>query len=403
MSEQATSPTETATPAAPKPNGPLVVEMPKVQTGAHGMAELLVQRRKEKQEAVVPSPVDPAVTPPAEPEATADEAPPEPDGADELVVEDEPAPQVAEAAEEAETEDEDEGQDPEPSPDELVDVAGDDGDDADDTIGPFRIDGRDVYLGVDEVHDLVSKSSAAESRFKEAAEERRQAQTLRETAESRRGEIEQRLERLDVALATSDIPEPDWNKVLEEQGSEALQRLQLQWQAHQKTRDDLVKARDDERAKIEAERNAEQVKWVEEQTSAFSDALRRELRKTGKVKGAALDKAMKAEIGRMADYAQEAGFSQEETAGIVDQRLLGVLRKAMKYDALQAEKPRVTKKVREAPPAAAPKLAPESKQTKRQKLRAALVEKVQQAQGKGVHASAKARAELMQFDRQKAS
>lgn len=396
MSEQAQTP-ETGTPATPTDAGALLFEMPKVPGGPHEMAKRLAEHRKAKQEATA-QPAEVTEAPDADPtEAEAAQATPKPDVADEP----EEAVEAAETDEDAEIEAA-EGEEPEAAIEEPEDVAGEDEDDAEALIGPFKIDGREVSLTADEVHDLVSKSSVAESRLQEAGEERRKAITLLEQADARRGEIEQRLSRLDDLIASSDIPEPDWNKVLEEQGGEALQRLQLQWQAHLNKRSELTAARKAEADKAETERLEQANAWVKEETERFQEDLRSALH-SPKIRGAALDQAMQGEIKRMAEYAVSSGWEAERVSEIVDHRTLGWLRKAMLYDALQAEKPKVTKKVREAPPSVTPKVAPESKKSKKAKQRAALVQSLQQSIGKGTRERSIAMSNLRKFDRENAA
>jgi len=112
---------------------------------------------------------------------------------------------------------------------------------------------------------------------------------------------------------------------------------------------------------------------------------------------------MTGEIKRMTDYAVASGWEAERIGEIVDHRTLGWLRKAMLYDALQAEKPKVRKKVRAAPPTVTPKVAPESKKTKKAKQRAALEQSLQQSIGKGTRARSIAMAQLRNFDRNNAA
>lgn len=52
------------------------------------------------------------------------------------------------------------------------------------------------------------------------------------------------------------------------------------------------------------------------------------------------EKAMRADLERMASTAKSAGFTDEEIRGIVDSRLVTVLHKASKWDDLQAKKPK---------------------------------------------------------------
>ena len=58
--------------------------------------------------------------------------------------------------------------------------------------------------------------------------------------------------------------------------------------------------------------------------------------------------------GNMLSYGATQGLTQAEMNGVVDHRIVVMMRKAMMYDSLQKDNPRVTKKVRKTPKLAKP-------------------------------------------------
>lgn len=178
------------------------------------------------------------------------------------------------------------------------------------------------------------------------AEERRAAErAMAETAQLRE-QLSESLKRWAVPTE----PEPDWAELATKLPPQEYNLRRVQWEQRQRqkemARNEYHAMQDQLRAEaITAERNKlfeAFPEWRDE--SRFISAAR-----------------------QMADGATAYGFSPEEVGGIVDHRMIKVLKDAIAYRELQKAKPAIEKKVAEVKPA----LQPGSKPNKDREAEAA--------------------------------
>ena len=128
-------------------------------------------------------------------------------------------------------------------------------------------------------------------------------------------------------------------------------------------------AEQSQREKQLAQVRAEQQRIAEQQRAEQQERLREYVSEQAKRVAEAIPGYADPEKGavvrnELRKYAMEnVGFSEQEVAQAYDARAVTLLWKAMQYDKLQAQKPQVTKQVREAPQMLRPGTAAQQKST----------------------------------------
>lgn len=239
---------------------------------------------------------------------------------------DEAAPETEEPEGEAvETEDE-----AEPETEAYVEL--------DTETGKVRLTKEQIAEGVMLKADYTRKTMAV-------AEERK-------AVEAEKGEVARLKQQLSEALQTWAIPteqEPDWEQLARTKPPQEVLAAQAQWQKRQRQ----AQMAREQFSQLRQQQLAETVKAEQEQL--FTKVP--EWRDPGKYTEAAQT---------IAKTGQDYGFSLDELSGLVDHRMILVLKDAAAYRALQAVKPE-TKKVAQAPAT----LKPGAKTTKTEATQAA--------------------------------
>ncbi len=244
----------------------------------------------------------------------------------------------------------------------------------------FEVRGRTYQLSPDEVYDAALKGLGAESRWQEAAalreEVARERADFQAWQESQRGELEQRRARLDDALALVDFSEPDWGKIAEEHGEiEALKQKRL-YEQHRSTIEQHRKLVKEEQDRKEGERFKALEDWAKKEATTFHDYVAERLKKPG-LRDSDLKSAVRKEMDGLRDFGMAQGLTEQEVDAIADSRFLRLMHQAYLYSKSQEVKPGLVKKVREAPPAVAPKVAAKTPAQRRAETVAALKQQMQ--------------------------
>lgn len=202
-------------------------------------------------------------------------------------------------------------------------------------------EGPEIY-SVEEYGEIaIALSDGTQTTLKDLAQGTlRQADYTRKTTElsRERKELEAEKQRLadferqlNEQLASLDEPEPDWQKLAEEDPL-GLPLEQIKWQ------------------KKQAEK-AERKRKAEEQEAKQRDQFMRATAETAVQIMPEWTSAEKFQEGAAArkKAALEAGFTEQEYGGVVDFRLAVLLEKAARYDASQAKTEAATKKLAKVP------------------------------------------------------
>lgn len=124
--------------------------------------------------------------------------------------------------------------------------------------------------------------------------------------------------------------EPDWSEVYANNPPEVAKKIQQDYAAYKTHREAL----DEAAAKAAKEQE-------EEDAANMADYVRQEnIKILNNFPAWKDDKVREKDLQAMADTAYKAGFTKEEVLQTKDSRMITILNKAMKYDRLQANKPK---------------------------------------------------------------
>lgn len=222
------------------------------------------------------------------------------------------------------------------SPDEESDETGDEPDEEAETPQTYRakINGEEVEVTLDELLKGYSRTQDYTRKTQDLATQRKKAEAEEQAVRAERQKYSQVLTQLESIVTQSAGPEPDWEKLANENPEE----FQRQWAVHQLKEKRLATIRE-EQTKVQEAEAASQRKAFGEYLAQQRELLQEKLPEWQKPEVAKKEKA------ELVAYAKDQGFSDEDLAQIVDHRALIVLRKAMLYDKAQKNRPNVQKKI----------------------------------------------------------
>jgi len=167
------------------------------------------------------------------------------------------------------------------------------------------------------------------------AEQRKSADAVRVAAEEQRAQYAQQLQMLAEVLKKAQPAEPDWDKLRRDDPAE-YSRQYTDWQRHQANQKKVA----DEQTRVQQEQQ-------EAFQSRLKDHLVAEAEKLHQVLPEMADTAKaKALVGQLVEYGEQLGFSKDDLGQVTDHRLLVLLNKARLFDALQAKKPELRRKIK---------------------------------------------------------
>lgn len=216
-----------------------------------------------------------------------------------------------------------------------------------DQIVTVKVDGKEQEVTLREALNGYSRTADYSRKTMELAEQRKAMQAEFQAVQEERQQYAQLLTALSQQLQAQQPQEPDWERLYNEDPLEYVRQKDLYRERQEK----LVAAQ------IEMQR----VTQVQEQEAkrALADYVNAEKAKLFEVipqwKN---EEVYLAERGKLREYGNQLGFSDEELSQAYDHRAVTALYKAMKYDQMMANKPKPA-----AAQPGAPKAAPAGGQT----------------------------------------
>lgn len=196
-------------------------------------------------------------------------------------------------------------------------------DEESDTTVTMELDGKEVEIPLTELRDGYLRQQDYTKKTQALAEERKAFSAEHAQTRATRVAYAERLSVVESALTEMAPPQPDWDRLRQEDPAE----FAAQWAEHQRMRDDLQAVRA-ERSRLAA---AEQ----EDQATALQEHLAGESQKLLVAFPDWSDAAKAAEgLRGLREYASGMGFTGEDLSNVHDHRLIVLLDKAAKYDAL---------------------------------------------------------------------
>jgi len=254
---------------------------------------------------------------------------------------DEPAPEEVEQIEdeldegESEAEEdpaEDESEDDEESEDSVEEEPAD-------PVYRVKVDGEEIEVPLPELLKGYSRTSDYTRKTTDLANQRKALEAHEAEIRAARDEYARKLEVVAQIVGESLPPEPDWDKIRKESPDE-FPRLYAE---HKLAR---------ERAEVvAAERAAEEQKRTQQEQSRLQAHLEAETaRLLDSIPEWKDEPTATSEKTQLVDYATKTyGWTPDDLGNVHDHRLVLLLRKAMKYDEIQAKGQTIREKAKTAP------------------------------------------------------
>jgi hypothetical protein len=203
-----------------------------------------------------------------------------------------------------------------------------------------KIDGDEVEVTLDELQKGYSRTQDYTRKTQALAEQRKTAEAELETVRQERAYYAQMLQAMQAQL-TQGEPQPDWNKLYEENPHEWVRQREL-WRDKQE-KAQAVRA---EQERLQAIQQQELGKLRQEQLAKEAEKLTEAIPEWKDSKRAAEERA------KLVDAARRVGYTDGELNEVMDHRAVVLLRKAALYDELMGKKTQI-----KPVPAKGPRLA----------------------------------------------
>jgi hypothetical protein len=201
-----------------------------------------------------------------------------------------------------------------------------------------KVDGKELEVDKEELIRGYQREADYTRKTQKLAEERRLVESEFQQVLAEREQYAQVLGQLKQKVQEFEPAEPDWN-ALEAQDPVEYAR---QW-THFQRRQQQMQAINQEEARVNALRQVEQQKHLQELLIAERDKL------IEKIPDWKNPEKAKAERDGVLDYGRQIGFSDAELDQVTDSRAVIALYKAWKYDQLMSKKPELQSKIKKAP------------------------------------------------------
>ncbi len=201
-----------------------------------------------------------------------------------------------------------------------------------------KVDGKELEVDKEELIRGYQREADYTRKTQKLAEERRQVESEFQQVRAEREQYAQVLGQLKQKVQEFEPAEPDWN-ALEAQDPVEYAR---QW-THFQRRQQQMQAIQQEEARVNALRQVEQQKHLQELLVAERDKL------IEKIPDWKNPEKAKAERDGVLEYGKQLGFSDAELDQVTDSRAVIALYKAWKYDQLMSKKPELQSKIKKAP------------------------------------------------------
>lgn len=201
-----------------------------------------------------------------------------------------------------------------------------------------KVDGKELEVDKEELIRGYQREADYTRKTQKLAEERRLVESEFQQVRAEREQYAQVLGQLKQKVQEFEPAEPDWN-ALEAQDPVEYAR---QW-THFQRRQQQLQAIQQEEARVNALRQVEQQKHLQELLIAERDKL------IVKIPDWKNPEKAKAERDSVLEYGKQLGFSDAELDQVTDSRAVIALYKAWKYDQLMSKKPELQSKIKKAP------------------------------------------------------
>lgn len=248
--------------------------------------------------------------------------------------EDKKSPPTPESGSESEEEASTEQADAEEEKSEADETAETDEEQPTEVLYPVKINGVEEMVTLEELRKGYSRTKDYTQKAQTLAEQRRQLEAQFPAVRAEREQLAVYLTRLDEALAEATPAEPDWARVQQEKPDE-FPMLWASWEAAEKRRNDVRQQRDEALVAVQRDRDQTRHQYLNDQKAKLIEAI-------PEWKNAETAKSEKA---KLAAFAKDIGFTDEELNAVEDHRAIVMLREAYKWREAQKKKPAIQQKI----------------------------------------------------------
>jgi len=228
----------------------------------------------------------------------------------------------------AKASEETEGDEPDPDAEATDDAEAEEASSPEDIKLTVKIDGKEQEITAKEAAEGYMRTADYTRKTQEAAELRKEALTIRQTAQQERDVLAQLIPVVQAELQSMQAQEPDWQKLYNEDPLEYVRQKDA-W----RDRQDRINAYNAEQHRIS---QVKQIERDQELQQALVEGRAKLLEKNPQWKDA---KRWNEDVRKMTATAVSEGFSEDELQYITDPRTIGILRKAAAFDELMSKKP----------------------------------------------------------------
>ncbi len=230
-----------------------------------------------------------------------------------------------------------------------------------------KVDGEELDVDLQELKSGYSRTSDYTKKSQALSEERKLFAQDRDAVSLERQQYAQLLTALQAQIGATDEPEPDWDRMFDEDPIEAT-REQRKWTARQQERQQKLAAINAEQQRVSEAQGIRQQEDLQTMLNAEVARLPEVIPQWRD------DKVAKKESEELRSYLADQGISEEEMGALVRANHINVLRKAMLYDRGQRRVKKASKARRKnsvQPGASSAQVRPSSKRAKAQRQRLA--------------------------------
>ena len=190
----------------------------------------------------------------------------------------------------------------------------------------IKVDGQEIDVTLDELQKGYSRNADYTRKTQALSEERKQAQAEMAGAKNERLQYHQVLEQLKNQTLNGQGPEPDWDKLREEDPD----TFAVRWADHQR-RQSQIAGINAEQQRVQQIHQAEQEKELEATLTREKETLLEKLPDWNDGEVASKERR------QITEWGLNNGYSQDQLNGIVNHVDILTLRKAMLFDQLQTK------------------------------------------------------------------
>ena len=214
----------------------------------------------------------------------------------------------------------------EPEPDEGQDTEGDEAEEPEEPeLYTVKVNGEEIQVTLDELRNGYSRQSDYTRKSQEIAERRKAIEAMEAEISAERAQYAELLPRMREQLQQQLQAEPDWDKLYEQNPTEAI-KLERKWREAKRQREQQIQAVEQEQQRLAAIRQQQMQQQVSKQLEAEQARLPEMIPEWKNPETA------KKEAKEIREFLLSKGFSEQDVDGITNAGVVAMARNAMLFE-----------------------------------------------------------------------